>query len=119
MITNADIEKLKDTFATKDDLRNELKKYPTKDYIKREFKKYATKVDLKEAIADVKVELGEVHEEIGAMAMVIGRMENKLDGIVGGMHDLWTENGAGSAHLVRHDRQIATLARATGVALPD
>lgn len=69
MITNADIEKLKQVFPTKEDLRryvtkddlkselkrfvtkndlkNELKSFATKDDLKSELKKYATKEDLK------------------------------------------------------------------------
>ena len=85
MITNTDITKLKEVLATKEEL------------------------------ADVKVELGEVHEKIDTVAAAVGRMENTLDTIAGAVHDLRTENGAGAAHLARHDRQIEALARGTGI----
>lgn len=92
MITDADITKLKTTFATKDTLA--------------------------ELRADMQIGFGEVHEKIDTLAIAFGRMENTLDGIAGAIQDLRTENGAGTAHLLRHDRQIEALAVAAKITLP-
>lgn len=106
MITDTDITKLKkafkEEFATKDDL-----------------KKFATKDEMKEAVADLHVEIGEVRDTIETTAAAIGRIEVAIDGLVGAIQDLRTENSAGAFHLARHDRQIESLALATGVILPD
>ena len=91
MITDTDIEKLQDVFVTK-----------------KEFK---------EEIAEVRVEIGDVSDKIDSVALAVGRIENALDGISGAIQDLRTENGAGTAHLMRHDRQIEALAVATKVVL--
>lgn len=93
MITDSDITKLKETFATGQ--------------------------ELKEEIAGVRLEVGEVNDKIDTLASAIGRIENTLDGIAGAIHDQQIENGAGAVHLARHDRHIAALAIATNVALPD
>ena len=102
MITDTDITKLKKVFATKDDLKG-----------------FATKDELAELRADMQVGFSDVNEKIDTLAVAFGRMENTLDGIAGAIQDLRTENGAGAAHLARHDRQIETLASAAHVALPD
>jgi len=51
MITDTDVKKLitefKKIFPTKEDLKNELKRYATKEDLKNELQKYATKIDLK------------------------------------------------------------------------
>lgn len=107
MITDTDITKLKKTFATKEDIvdvRDELKN---------------VRDELKEDIADVYVELGELHDKFDTLAGKFDSFEVKLDKIVGGLEDERLENAAGAVHLARHDRQIATLALATNVALPD
>lgn len=145
MLTTADITKLKGVFATKDylrkelkkyptkddlrkeltryptkdDLRKELKRYPTKDDLRKELKKYATKDDLKEMSADLRVEINEVRDMVETTASAVIRIENTLDKVAGAINDLRTENGAGYVHLVRHDRQIAVLAKTVGVVLPD
>ena len=100
MITDTDIIKLKGTFATKKDLID-------------------VRTELKEDIADVHVEIGELHDKIDTVASAVGRIENALDSIAGAIQDLRTENSAGAVHLARHDRQIEALALATSVALPD
>ena len=97
MITDADITKIKK--ALKED--------------------FATKDELKEAIADLRVEIGEVHEKIDTVATAVGRIENALDGITGAIQDQRVENAAGTVHLMRHDRQIEALALATNATLPD
>jgi len=91
MITDGDITKLKETFVTKE--------------------------EFKEEIAEVRVEIGEVSDKLDSVALAVGRIENTLDGISGAIQDLRTENGAGTAHLIRHDRQIEALA--TNVTLPN
>jgi predicted nucleic acid-binding Zn-ribbon protein len=93
MITNADVTKLKEVFATKDEL-SELR-------------------------ADMAVEFGEVHEKMDTIATAIGRIENTLDDLAGAIQDQRIENGAGMAHLLRHDRQIDALAQTAGVTLPN
>lgn len=54
MITDADIEKLKKVFATKDDLlgmeKRFNKKFATKDDLKKSLAPYATKDDLKKSL---------------------------------------------------------------------
>ncbi len=106
MITDADITKLKKTFATKDDLKSELQKYATKDA-------------LEELRADMQIGFGEVTDKIDTLATAVGRIENTLDGIAGAIQDQRIENATGAVHLARHDRQIAALASATHVSLPD
>jgi len=120
MITDADITKLKGVFATKDDLekfatKDDLKGFATKD----DLEKFATKDALAELRADMQVGFGEVNEKIDTLATAFSRMENTLDGIVGAIQDLRTENGAGTTHLLRHDRQIEALALATKITLPN
>ncbi|MHB8710543.1 MAG: hypothetical protein ACYC6X_03280 [Minisyncoccota bacterium] len=138
MITDTDITKLKGIFATKKDLKGfatkkdlnrfatkeDLKRFATKEDLKRfatkeDLKRFATKDKLAELRADMQVGFGEVNEKIDTLAVAFGRMENTLDGIAGAIQDLRIENGAGAAHLARHDRQIEALAVATKVALPN
>jgi len=129
MITNADITKLKDVFATKEDLKSfatkdDLKAFATKDDLKGfatkdDLKGFATQQSLDEAIADVKIEFGEVHDKIDTIAATVARIENAIDKLSGNIEDLRLENAAGNAHLARHDRQIEVLARETGVTIPN
>ena len=100
MITNTDITKLKEVFATKSELKESV-------------------TELREEIADVRVELGEVHDKIDSVALAIGQMQNTLDSmVVGPIQDLQNENAAGTIHLARHDQQIEALARGTGIKIP-
>ena len=101
MITDADITKLKKVFATKDNLEKSASE------------------ELAELRADMQIGFSNMNGKIDALAIAFGRMENLLDVIAGAIQDLRTENGAGAAHLARHDRQIQVLALATNVALPD
>ncbi|MCX6787985.1 MAG: hypothetical protein NT108_02355 [Candidatus Kaiserbacteria bacterium] len=120
MITDADITKLKKTFATKEDLESFATKEDLKGFAtKEDLKGFATKQELKEEIAGVRLEIGELHDKIDTVASAVGRIENALDGIAGAIQDLRTENSAGAVHLARHDRQIKTIALATSVTLPD
>ena len=126
MITDTDITKLKKTFATKDDLKMFATKEDLSD-MRKDFKKvFATKEDLasvrdelKEDIADIHVELGELHDKFDNLAGRFDSFEVKLDKIVGGLEDQRLENAAGAIHLARHDRQIGALAIATSVTLSD
>ena len=104
MITDADIEKLKGTFATKED----LVVFATKD----DLKAFATK----EELGDFRVEVAERLESVETDVKYI---RNTLDGIAGAIQAQQAENGAGAAHLKRHDRQIAALAEHAGVSLPN
>jgi hypothetical protein len=90
MITDQDVEKLKETFATKEDL-----------------KALATK----EALADLRVEVGEISENVRYLV-------HTVNGIVGAIQDIREDNAVGAAMLARHDRQIHALAAGTGVAIP-
>ncbi|MDP2655282.1 MAG: hypothetical protein Q8P17_01840 [bacterium] len=74
-------------------------------------KVFVTKTEFKEELAEVRVELGEIHEKIDVLGDTLGgaiaRIENSLDGI------------SGAIHLTRHDRQIDALALATNIKLPN
>jgi hypothetical protein len=100
MITDADITKLSNTFATKKELKN-------------------VHTELNDKFAAVHVELDEMNDKIDTLAVAVGQIQNTLDGIAGAIQDQRVENGAGAAHLARHDRQIEALALATKVALPN
>jgi len=100
MITDTDITKLKEVFATKDELSG-LRK------------------DMLHGFREVSERFEQTDEKIDTIALAVGRIENALDGISGAIQDLRTENGAGTAHLMRHDRQIEALALATNVVLPN
>ncbi len=89
MISDQDITKLKEVFATK------------------------------EAVADLSLEVGELHDKIDALDVKMDSIESKIDGLAGMIHASLEEHGAGAAHLSRHDRQINTLATNAGVTLPD
>jgi hypothetical protein len=145
MITDADVEKLKDTFATKDDLKafatkddlkafatkDDLKAFATKDDLKAfatkdDLKAFATKDDLKASATkdDLKAfaskeDLADLKLEVGDIKDTVNRIEVTLDTVAGAIHDLRLENTMGNAHLERHDRQIAALASHTGAVLPD
>lgn len=109
MITDADITKLKKVFLTKED----GKKHATK----KDLEKFATKKDLekyatKEALADLKLEVGEVHDKVDLIL-------EKMDHVVGAIQDLRTENAAGAVILNRHTRQIEALVAHTGAVIPE
>jgi hypothetical protein len=104
MITDADITKLSNTFATKQELKGEVSSIRT---------------ELDDRFAAVHVELDEMNEKIDTIAVAVGQIQNTLDGIAGAIQDQRVENGAGAVHLARHDRQIEVLALATKVALPN
>ncbi len=100
MTTDADIVKLKKTFATNDALAE-------------------LRADMNTGFLEVGRRFDEVEGKTDALAAGIARIENSLDGISGAIQELRMENGAGAAHFARHDRQIEALALATHVALPN
>lgn len=53
MLTNADIKKLKEVFATKDDWKKFATKDDLKNELRKELRKYTTKNDLKEAVREL------------------------------------------------------------------
>lgn len=88
--------------------------------VNKKFDAVNEKVDtLDEKVDTISERIDTLDEKVDTVALAVGRMENTLDGIAGAIQDLRTENGAGAAHLARHDRQIKTLARAINVALPN
>jgi hypothetical protein len=96
MITDQDITLLKATFATKE-----------------QHEALAIKVDgIQETVGDLKVEVGEINEKVDDSLV-------KLDFIIGTLRTLEQENGAGAAHLERHDRQLTALATSAGITLPN
>lgn len=100
MITDTDITRLKETFATKSEMNKRF-----------------DAVDKRFDAVDERFE--DMDEKIDSIAFAVGQIQNTLDGIAGAIHDQQVENGAGAVHLARHDRHIAALALATNVALPD
>ena len=96
MITEQDITMLKAVFVTKE-----------------EFNAFDLKVDgIQETVGDLKVEMGEMNDKMDTMLI-------KMDNFTGSVRTLEQENGAGAAHLARHDRQIEVLAASTGITLPN
>ena len=91
MITDTDITKLKGVFALQ--------------------------ADMQQGFREVGERFEQMDEKVDTIASAVGRIENTLDGIAGAIQDLRTENGAGTAHLLRHDRQIEALAVATKITL--
>ncbi|MFH1178134.1 MAG: hypothetical protein V1711_00190 [bacterium] len=114
MITDTDITKLKSVFATKGEL-SELRADMKAGFA--EVNERFTEVN--ERFDGVNERIDTVSERIDTVALAVGRIENTLDGIAGAIQDLRTENGAGAAHLSRHDRQIEVLSFATKVVLPN
>lgn len=103
MITNEDVTKLKRVFATKEDL----------GVVHIKVDALTERVDgLTEKVADLSVEMSEVHEKMDSMDV-------KLDKITGMLQDHRQEDAAGTAHLARHDRQIAAPATHTVAAIPN
>ena len=77
MITDTDITKLKGVFALQ--------------------------ADMQQGFREVGERFEQIDGKIDTIASAVGRIENTLDGIAGAIQDLRTENGAGTAHLLRHD----------------
>jgi hypothetical protein len=107
MITDQDVEKLKETFVTKTEHQ---------DLVRR--------VDgIQEQLGDLKVEVGELHDKVDALEVKVTQkfdvLEVKFDAMLGLLTDSMEEHRSGAAHFARHDRQIAALGVATGTVLPD
>jgi len=89
MITDQDITKLKEVFATK------------------------------EALADLALEVGELHDKIDALDFKVDSIESKIDGLTGLISASLEEHAAGAVAIARHTRQIKSLATHTGATLSD
>lgn len=96
MITDADVTKLKKTFATK-----------------KEFNGLVARVDgIAEKVGDLSVEVGEINDKIDGLDV-------KFDAMIGLLSDSMQEHAVGAVQYARHDRQIKALAVATNTPLPD
>ena len=115
MISEQDIEKLKEVFPTKDEFTALSKKVESHD---KRFDTLETKLDtletrfdgLQEQVGDLKVDMGEMNDKMDSLL-------EKIDGFVGSVHSLETENGAGAVILARHTNQIETIAKHVGLRL--
>ncbi|CAN5702868.1 hypothetical protein BH11PAT2_BH11PAT2_05650 [soil metagenome] len=93
MISDQDITKLKTVFATKNELRG-----------------------VKEDIADLKIEIGEIKD---TMEERFTHLDVKLDKFFGRIDVLDIENAAGSVAQYRHGRHIQALADHIEFTLPE
>jgi|CXWL01.1.fsa_nt_gi methyl-accepting chemotaxis protein len=89
MISDKDITKLKEVFATKEDF------------------------------SDLRVEFGELKDEMGELHHKVDTVLEKIDYFVGSVTDLKQENAAGAHTTSRHTSQIEALAVHTGLTLPE
>jgi len=103
MITDADVTKLKEVFATKDELA-------------------MVAVD----VTELKVESSLLQQTVQRLEQGMERMEgkvdnvlNKLDKFTGNIADLDQENRMGAITLRRHDIQIHELAEATSTTISE
>ena len=78
---------------------------------------FALQADMQHGFREVGERFDQMDEKVDTIASAVGRIENTIDGLAGAIQDLRTENGAGTAHLLRHDRQIEALAVATKITL--
>jgi hypothetical protein len=119
MITDTDITKLKEVFATKTDLEG----FATK----KEVLAVRDSVDLlRKKVADVGFENLRLDMRLNAIEASSVRTEEKvdkvlnmLDGFTGRVADLDQENRMGALTLRRHDIQIHELAQATGTTISE
>ena len=98
MITDQDVEKLKGVFVTKED---------------------AKAFAMKDTLADLRLEVGELHDKFDVMSDKMDYLVTGMDTLTGKYQDSPDEHHAGAEILARHDRQINALATATGVILPE
>lgn len=135
MITDGDVEKLKETFATKKDhnaLSTKVDDLTVKvDGLQEQVGGLTVKVDSLETRIDAletRVEVGfnrmekrmdSLEGDVKDIKQTMNHMSNVLDFVAGAYQDSLDEHRAGSVILARHDRQIGVLAKAAGVALPD
>jgi hypothetical protein len=103
MITDADVTKLKKTFATK-----------------VEFNKLEKRMGNVEGRLDsVELKLDAVIEDLGDIKHTMGDVSRTLHNVVGMIDVLQQENRFGAEILNRHERQIVALAQHTGATLPE
>jgi uncharacterized coiled-coil protein SlyX len=112
MITDQDITKLKEVFATKDDLKG----FATKEALcalDARVERLEMKVDgITEEVGDLKVGMGELNDKMD-------EMHSKMDRFLGNMDALQQDGAAGAVIFARHSRQIKSLAVHTGATLSD
>ena len=114
MITDTDVIKLKEVFATKDDLNEFKKVFATKDELAVVASDVADlKVDSK-IIQDTLIRLEKGVDETRGLAQ---KMVGIAEGLGGRIADLDQENKMGARTLHRHGIQIQELAKATGTTL--
>lgn len=120
MITDQDVEKLKGTFATKEDLGALEERLTEKFVTKVEHRELVVRVDgIQEQLGDLKVEVGELHDKFDSLSGKLEVMDTKFDAMLDLLTGNMQENVMGAAHFARHDRQIGALATHAGVSLPD
>lgn len=110
MITDQDVEKLKETFVTKKEHASLVEKV---DRIDTELKDLTVEVRVIGKRMDVLEDKFDVMD--GKLDLVL----TSLDVLTGNYQDSLDEHRAGAQVLARHERQIGALARATGTSLPD
>lgn len=109
--TKADINRIESklhTFATKDD----LKRFATKD----DLKKFATKIELKHVEKNLRGEILRVEEKVEELQegqqeikTTLVKLQNTLDGFVGTVETLRTENEVGAHQLRELDKRVTKL----------
>lgn len=117
MVTDQDVIKLREIFATKEDLSLLESSLIATFVSKEEFSRLSEKVDgIQEELGDLKVEVAEVRER---MDSGFDSLESKFDGMLGLLMASMEEHAVGAVQYARHDRQISALAAATGISLPE
>lgn len=119
MITDADIKKMRDVFATKTD----LEAFATK----KDLAVVAVDVaGLKADVAELKVDSSLLQQTVQRLEQGQERLETKIDkvltivqGFAGNVADLEQESRMGAITLRRHDIQIHELAHATSTAISE
>lgn len=93
MITDKDVEKLKKTFATREDF------------------------------ADLRIEVGDLKDEVNELRVKMyegfDSLHTKMDRFLGKVEGIELDSQAGAQILYRHSIQIRALADGTGITLPE
>lgn len=131
MITDQDVEKLEGTFATKAELADVKADVSV---LKDDVSVLKDDVaELKQDVAVLKEDVAELKQDVGDLIVKVVELDDKfdvmsdkmdsmlvsMDTLTGYFKDSMQEHVAGASIMARHDRQIQTLAAASGVALPD
>lgn len=131
MITDEDIKKLKETFATRDEFNGAKSDITT---LKSDVVILKSDVSiLKTDVAELKVDVAELKIDSKIIQNTLIRMEQKMDdsiefshknfaileGLSGKVADLDQENRMGAITLRRHGIQIHELAKATRTAISE